>query len=479
MTFQSLSFAAFVAAAAGLFWLAPPRFKRQVLLAASYVFYASWSVPYTGLLLAVTALVYTAALRIEASQEESAKRRIMAATVVMLLGVLASFKYFGDVRPFFAQTGWGGGRLAALQLAAPLGISYYVFKLTGYVVDVYWETMPAERSLVAVASYAAFFPQMVCGPIQRAGDFLTQTRTIVNPSADMVTSGLRLVLFGFFKKLVVADQIGTVIDPFFDQPGHQVPAELLVALYLFPIQLYADFSGITDIAIGVGRLFGVESPPNFDSPLYAPNITDFWRRWHMSLTSWLRDYVFMPLRHATRALGDAGLVVSIMANMVAIGLWHGARSSYLAFGIINGVYMSVSALTLKARNRWFGAHPAWARLRRFGAPVVLFHLVVIAFAFFRLPTASKAAFALIAALPALLQPAAVGHAVGAKTARLAVAMLGVVAMEVVHYARRAHLMDRWFYRRPIWVRWGVYYAAGLAIALLGVYTTTTFIYAQF
>lgn len=478
MTFQSLSFAAFVAATAGLFWLVPVRFKRYVLLAASCAFYVSWSLRYTVLLLAVTGFVYTAALQISASRDERTKRRLMAVAVVVLLGVLASFKYFADLQPLLVQMPGGGG-IAALRLAVPLGISYYVFKLVGYVVDVYWENVPAERSLVAVANYAAFFPQMLCGPIQRAGDFFTQLRALRNPSADMVSSGLRLVLFGFFKKLVVADQLGTIIDPFFNRLDHQAPAELLAALYLFPIQLYADFSGISDIAIGIGRLFGIESPPNFDSPLYAANVTDFWRRWHMSLTSWLRDYVFMPLRHATRSLGDMGLVIAIMANMVAIGLWHGARSSYLVFGLINGVYMSVSALTLKTRNTWFKAHPAWARLRRFVAPLVLFHLVVVAFAFFRLPTASQAVLALMGALPAVRHPAALAAAIGPKTTRFAVAMLGVVAMEIVHSARRQPRLEAWFLGRPIWMRWGLYYAAGLAIVLLGTYTTTTFIYAQF
>jgi D-alanyl-lipoteichoic acid acyltransferase DltB (MBOAT superfamily) len=330
-----------------------------------------------------------------------------------------------------------------------------------------------------VANYAAFFPQMICGPIQRAEDFFAQTSQYRNPSLDTVSSGLRLILFGLFKKLMVADQLGMVIDPWFVQLRQHTPAQLLLILYLFPIQLYADFSGITDIAIGVGRLFGVESPPNFDAPFYAPTIADYWRRWHMSLSSWLRDYLFTPLRHATRALGNAGLVFSLIVTMTAIGVWHGARASYLVFGLINGVYMSVSALTLTRRNRWFKAHPSLAAARQYVGPLIVFHLVVVALVFFRASSPAEAAFALLHCVSAFLQPRSIVIAVLSLRLPLGIAMLGTVAMEAGHFARRRSALKIWFLEQPIWIRWSAYYGVGLAIVLLGVFTRQTFIYQQF
>jgi D-alanyl-lipoteichoic acid acyltransferase DltB (MBOAT superfamily) len=473
MTFESLAFVLFLAIAATAFWLVPARFKGHALLAASYAFYATWSLTYAALLIVLTVMVYAAALRIERCSVGAVKRRVMWATVVALLGVMALFKYFNDISPFV------GGRLSALHVIAPLGLSYYTFKLVGYVLDVYWERIPAEQSLLAVANYAAFFPQMVCGPIQRAEDFFAQTSPYANPSVDAASSGLRLILFGLFKKLVVADQLGMVIDPWFTDLRHQAPAQLLLILYLYPIQLYADFSGITDIAIGIGRFFGVESPPNFDGPFYAPNISDFWRRWHMSLSSWLRDYLFMPVRYATRALGHVGLVFSLMVTMLAIGVWHGALSSYFVFGLINGVYMSTSALTLTRRNRWFKAHRSLAAARQYAGPLLLFHLVLVALIFFRAPTPSAATFALAHGVPAYFQPRALVAVVSAFRLRLGIAMLGAVVMEVGHLARRRPEITTWFSEQPVWIRWSAYYGVGLVIVLLGVFTRQTFIYQQF
>jgi hypothetical protein len=425
------------------------------------------------LLAVLTVVAYAAALRIERASAMAAKRRVMAAAVCAMLAVLAVFKYFTDVSLFV------GAPMSAIHLVVPLGLSYYVFKLVGYVVDVYWEKMPAQPQLLRVANHAAFFPQMVAGPIQRADDFFAQTSPYSNPTIDTVTSGLRLVLFGLFKKLVVADQIGMVIDPWFGHLRQQAPPQLLLVLYLFPIQLYADFSGVTDMAIGIGRLFGVESPPNFRAPFYAPNIAEYWRRWHISLSSWLRDYLFTPVRHASRTLGNAGLIASLMVTMIAIGVWHGARSSYVVFGIINGVYMSVSALTLTWRNRWFKAHPRLAVIRQYTGPLVLFHLVLVALVFFRAPSASGAVFALVHGVPAALHPRSLLAAVSESRLRLGIAIVGAVVMEIGHVVRERSEARTWFFHQPVWVRWSAYYGAGLIVALLGVFTTHTFIYQQF
>jgi D-alanyl-lipoteichoic acid acyltransferase DltB (MBOAT superfamily) len=199
----------------------------------------------------------------------------------------------------------------------------------------------------------------------------------------------------------------------------------------------------------------------------------------MSLSSWLRDYLFTPLSYATRVAGQAGLVFSLMVTMMAIGVWHGARSSFWAFGLINGIYMAVSALTLRRRNRWFKSRPRVAAAREWFGPLILFHLIVVVFIFFRASTASDAAFILWRGIRGVADPAALAAVPLADKVRFGIIAAGVTAMELGHLAQRRRELVTWFDRRPQWVRWSTYYATGLAIVLLGVFTTQTFIYQQF
>jgi alginate O-acetyltransferase complex protein AlgI len=297
-----------------------------------------------------------------------------------LLLLLAGFKSAGWMaREFFAR---GDGSDPATMIILPLGLSYYIFKMLGYLLDVYWELMPAQRSFAAVALHSAFFPQLVSGPIQRAGSFFEQLQRLDAPDPKEFLTGLRRILFGLFKKVVIADTLATVSQHAHAHPALFSPLELLAAAYCFAIQLYMDFSGLTDIAIGLGLLFGIRGPENFDLPFFAPNIQVFWRRTHMSLTTWLTDYLFTPLRMSFRRLGTTGLCLAIFINLTAIGLWHGLTWTFLIYGAIHGVYMIVSVLTMKRRNAFFHDRPALAQLRKFIAPIATFHLVVFTYIFF-------------------------------------------------------------------------------------------------
>jgi D-alanyl-lipoteichoic acid acyltransferase DltB (MBOAT superfamily) len=264
----------------------------------------------------------------------------------------------------------------------------------------------------------------------------------------------------------------------------------VLASYAYAIQLYSDFAGVTNLAIGIGLLFGIEAPPNFERPFYAPNIQEFWRRWHMTLTGWLTDYLFTPLRLALRDRGDLGLAIAIAVNMVVIGAWHGASWSYVAFGVINAVFMIVSAFTLKRRNRFYKSRPRLSAWRRVTGPLLTFHLVVFAFIFLRDPTVREGLSVATHLLPLdLLAAAREGRGIETFVASLrglglafdhiAWAVVAIPLMELVELWRRDDVWQRRFAAMPRWLRWSGYYATTLGIVFMGVLETREFIYAHF
>ena len=381
MAFTSLQFLAFLAGTALLYRICPARLRIAILLAASYAFYWSWSGKLALLLLASTAFAYFAARAIEDSPNDSARRGVMLALVSFLVIVLAVFKSTSFLGPL------------GKNLLIPLGISYYTFKLISYVVDVYWRKLPAEKAFIPFAAYVAFFPQIVAGPIQRCESFLSQTRKPLAPTASLALRGVQRILLGYFKKFVVADNLAILVNFVYGHVNnHGTP--LLLGYYFYPLQMYADFSGLTDIAIGAACLLGFDSPENFNAPFFAPSPTEYWRRWHITLTTWLGDYVFTPLRMATRRMGNAGLILSLFVNMVLIGAWHGFRWTYVWFGAVHAVYLSVDALTIRARKRFYKTRHLADSLMNWIGPIVTFHLVAVAFVFFRAGNVPQALYVL-------------------------------------------------------------------------------------
>lgn len=483
MSFLSITFAVCLALGVLIFHLAAVPRRPLVLLLLSMLYCCTWNPWHALLLLCTTAGVHRAALMIQDAGAERTKRRVAVAGVSILVLMLIVFKCALAAAAACNAVWFEANSDSLLWLAAPLGLSYYSFKLIGYLLDVYWEKMPAQRHFLSVALYASFFPQIVSGPIQRADDFFGQLAHLQRSDPADFVVGLRRILFGLFKKIVIADQLAVAVAQVHAHTMEHSSLELLIGAYGFSLQMYADFSGLTDIAIGIGLLFGIRGPENFNRPYFSSNLQDFWRRWHMSLTSWLTDYLFVPLRMSFRRLGDWGLALAIFVNMVAIGVWHGPKWTYLVFGCINGVFMIVSALTLKPRNGFFRSRPLLSRWRKLAAPLLTFHLVVFTHVFFQ-------ASDLHSALDYLgqlthLSPHSAGGALrvdwsgfGVTPLRLGAALAGLAVMEWINWAssRPAWLNRVTLGRRE--VRWSLYYAAALLVILMAK-GTTSFIYAKF
>jgi alginate O-acetyltransferase complex protein AlgI len=436
LTYTSLEFLLFVSVAVVLCQFCPVRFRSVLLLAASYGFYLTWSAPAAAALAAVTVLTFVAGKWV-ANSESPHRAKILATFVVCLLtGYLAFFKIAAAL-----PSGTPG------RMAMPLGMSYYTFKLIAYVMDVYWGKLAPERRFLAFASYVAFFPQIVAGPIQRPGDFLRQSP----PVYTAVRRGVPRIAWGLAKKVLIADNLEAAINYLFGHVTSLHGAQLLAGFYLFPLYLYVDFSGLTDIAIGTGLLFGIEAPENFNRPFTASAISEYWRRWHMSRTSWLGDYVLSPLRMATRAAGAGGLAFSLTVNMVAIGMWHGVTWGYLVFSLINAAALVADALTSRRRARFFKANP---RLNSWGARLGVlftFHLVATALVFFRAQSIQDAWWLLGHALNGLTS-------FGADMAHLAAIagagsfVAGLAGLGVLELCER-YRPDRWWLRIEVKLPW--------------------------
>ena len=339
MTFQSLEYAGLLLAVFATYWVLARRFQNLLLLAASYVFY-SYVDPRMALLLsAYTAVNYLAARRIEDSPSNS--HRYLLVAIIASLGALAFFKYAGFFVDNAAEALDAVGLTSfdsTLKIILPVGISFYTFQSLGYVIDVYTKRTHARRNFVDTALFISFFPQLVAGPIERASNLLPQFERRRTFDADRTVSGISLLSWGLFKKLVIADNVGMIVDNIFSTSDLGA-AMLWVGVLAFGVQILADFSGYTDIARGSARLLGIELSLNFRHPWLAASPTDFWRRWHITLSTWLRDYVYIPLGGNRR--GRYSTTINVVITFILGGLWHGAAWNFVLWGLLHAVLILV------------------------------------------------------------------------------------------------------------------------------------------
>ena len=353
MLFNSVQFFAFFGIVLVLYYNLDHRLQNRLLLLASYVFYGWWDWRFTALMFGSTLIDYTCALWIHASDDVGLRKRWVVASVVTHLTILGFFKYFD----FFTSTAEAASaalglpvRLMHLHLVLPVGLSFYTFKSMSYTIDVYRRRFAPTRRFLDFALFVAFFPQLVAGPIERAHHLLPQ---VIEPRGPLSVRDLRtagyLIGWGLFKKVIVGDGCAHLANTVFENYTAFSGADHLIAVYAFAFQIYADFSGYSDMAIGIARLMGFELIDNFHLPYFATNPSDFWHRWHISLSTWLRDYLYIPLGGNRR--GEVRAYRNLIITMALGGLWHGARWTMVVWGLYHGIGLVLHRLFLRASGR--------------------------------------------------------------------------------------------------------------------------------
>ncbi len=390
MLFPTLTFAIFFIIVYPVYWFLRERGGWKVfILAASYVFYGAWDWRFVSLIILSTIVNQEFALRIGRSAERH-KRTLVTGAVVFNLLLLGVFKYYG----FFIESLNGllrtvglPVRLPLLAIIVPVGVSFFTFQAITYVVDIY-RGQVARASVLDFAVYLAFFPHLVAGPIVRASEFLPQLRAPHTLTRRQASQAAFLIAGGLFKKVVIASNLASVIvDPVFAVPSQHSAPEIILAVYAYAIQIYADFSGYTDMAIGIALLLGFTFPQNFDRPYAAASLQEFWRRWHMTLSRWLRDYLYIGLGGSRK--GRLLTYRNLILTMVLGGLWHGAALTFIAWGLFHGIGLAI--------ERWFSERRAASNepALHFAGQIwfqrfLTFHLVCIAWVLFRASTFEKA-----------------------------------------------------------------------------------------
>lgn len=380
MSFNSPEFAIFFPVVLILYGFVFHRERARdlLLLAASYFFYMSWNWMYAGLLLLATAWDYSIGRVLAFEQRERVRKTVLILSLAANLGLLGLFKYFN----FFVDTAADAGSLLGLNLSfvhhhllLPVGISFYTFQSMSYTIDVYRRKIQYEPSFLKFAVFVSFFPQLVAGPIVRAAQFLPQLHRTPLISNERFQSGLLLVFRGLAKKIVIADMLAALgVDAVFAAPAEHSSLTLLLALYAYSFQIYNDFSGYSDIAIGAARMMGFDLPQNFNRPYLATNAREFWTRWHITLSTWLRDYLYVPLggNQRSRLLTARNLMITMLLG----GLWHGAALNFVLWGAWHGLLLILS----RGQSR-SGVEGSWWRV--FWARFLCFHLITFSWLLFR------------------------------------------------------------------------------------------------
>jgi alginate O-acetyltransferase complex protein AlgI len=355
MFFNSLDYALFLTLALAGYWALRRAFGARLVFTflASCVFYAAWNPWYLGLILFSTAFDWFVAERIHAHEAEAPRKRWLAASVITNLTLLGIFKYYDfgaeSVRDALAMVGMHV-RPPLLHVALPIGISFYTFESLSYCIDVYRKKCEPAKSPLRLLFFITFFPKLVAGPIARPSELLPQLQREPRLDRRQVSEGLFLIAIGLAKKVVLADFVSVnLVDRVFDTPEGYTATEVVVALYAFTLQIYADFSGYTDVARGSAKLFGIELPENFDRPYQSKSPAEFWRRWHMTLSTWLRDYLYFPLGGSR--LGPVRTYFNLWLTIFLIGLWHGASWTFVLYGAIQGTAVALHRFISRARGK--------------------------------------------------------------------------------------------------------------------------------
>lgn len=469
MLFNSMAFAIFLPIVFILYWVCPVRYRYLFMIGASYYFYMCMDIRYAALLLFTTAVSYGLALGMEHSGSTRLRNFLFGTGIALLSAPLLLFKYSPILFSMLPFT---------IQFMLPVGISFYTFQTLGYLIDIYGKKYPAERHFGFYCLFVSFFPQLLSGPIGRGGSLLPQFRNPRPFDPSLASYGLKLMAVGYYKKLVVAALLAPTVDAVYDNPDSYIGLIYILAAFLFAIQIYCDFSGYTDIAIGCAMLFGIKLSDNFKSPYFSCSIKEFWSRWHISLSTWFRDYVYIPLGGSRK--GKFRHALNLMLTFLISGLWHGAGITYLIWGGLHGLYQILETF-------WAGREKKAEKKKQSGgiaAGLLTFSAVCFAWVFFRADHLTDAwriissSFSGISDLEQYLKTAVI--CLNMTYGHMVYTGIPLLLLAVYDYASLKTDVIAYISSRKIWIRYPVYILFLLVILLFsekGV--STEFYYFQF
>ena len=481
MTFTTLTFLIFFLVVFALYWSLRNRRAQNVLLViASYIFYGWWDWRYCLLMVAASFLDYFVGLGLNKAEVPWKRKLLLTCGLTGNLSMLGFFKYFN----FFAENfqlaasklGWHVDPVM-LKVVLPVGISFYTFQTMAYSIDIYRRKMRGTNQLLEYLSYVSFFPQLVAGPIERATHLLPQFFKDRVFSQAMAEDGCRQVLWGLVKKMAVADNLAPIVDAAFANPSAYNGAELALATLAFAFQIYCDFSGYSDIAIGIAKLLGFELMRNFAYPYFSQSVGEFWRRWHISLSTWFKDYVYFPLGGSR--VSKSRMIFNVMVTFVLSGLWHGASWNFLIWGALNGIGVLPDIMRPTHSRRNAGEMPVeYPSAKAFLKVLVTFTFICFGWVFFRAMNFADAITVLKRIGSFAVNPQPLGGLLRAdETGGIVFIVVGLLVVFEWFKRRYVHplVFDRW----PKPVRWLAYSSFIWLIVYLGTYGSGTFIYFQF
>jgi alginate O-acetyltransferase complex protein AlgI len=475
LLFNSLQFIGFFCVVLGVLFILPKKSQPIWLIVVSLYFYASWNLSYVFLIILTAVSSYFAGRVICTSQSYSFRRLWFFVTLTLNFGILILFKYFN----FFAETINNTllftrieFQISYVDFLLPVGISFYTFQAASYLFDVYNGKVLPEKNARTFVLFIFFFPQLVAGPIERASKLLPQFQQHFRFNYGNILVGLTMMLYGFFKKLVIADRLGMYVNLIYNNYDSATSAQLVVAIFFFSFQIYCDFSGYTNIAIGCAKMMGINLSENFSRPYFAVSIQDFWRRWHITLSNWFKDYLYIPLG------GNRGSKFRKMFNILFVflvcGLWHGANWTFVAWGGVHGLLLAVNHLLLKIdRKRIILRIPLVFRI------VGVFLIVSFAWVFFRAPTLVSAAAVISGVFSSTPDFTTVLDNVNFSIWEFKLCIAGITALMLFESLLGDKSLEEFLNHQGRIVRWSLYYGWIFSILLFGVFGVNEFIYFQF
>lgn len=497
MLFNSIQFLIFFPIVTLIYFLIPHKIRYIWLLISSYYFYMCWNPKYALLIATSTVITWVSGILIDQSnqltknkkQQAYEKKLWVALSFISNLAILFFFKYFdfalNNLNAVLAQL-----HLELIQpgfdVILPVGISFYTFQALSYTMDVYRGEIYAEKNIFKYALFVSFFPQLVAGPIERSKNLLIQFNEKHDFDYERVKNGLLLMLWGFFMKLVIADRVAMLVDQVYNNWQQYAGMEIVVATVLFAVQIYCDFGSYSNIAIGAAQVMGFTLMENFRQPYFATSVADFWRRWHISLTSWFRDYLYIPLGGNRK--GKLRRYINVMIVFLVSGLWHGASWNFVVWGGLNGIYQVIGDLTKPYRKKvieMLKINTQCFSYQMFQV-VITFILVDFSWIFFR-ADGFKAAVQMIGQMFSVFNPWILFDGtlftLGMDGKDFVVAVIAIVILWFMDYCRTKGSVRRWIGQQNLVFRWGLYYAAIFSILIFGIYgpgyDAVAFIYFQF